>query len=141
MSPFQLAVLFRIGDVWLDDNLLHSAAILNAALFGGLVSLFIVRIPPSGKAALVISILPLIFLFLEFVPFPNHRVKLIPRAFLAFTLPCCLLYAIHARKRGTDKLYALAAVTGSCVLALPYIIFLIAAAMMFLEEVTSLLEG
>jgi hypothetical protein len=111
--------------------LLTGACGIVAAFFTG-------RAPMSGRVALGLLLLPTLSVASLGFDWPEQVRDPLAWGVFAFTVPICLTYSFHARRRAPDRRLALAGFAGAVLFSLPYIIMMPQIVFLFVRDVIGL---
>jgi hypothetical protein len=104
-------------------------------MLGIVAAFFTKRVPMSGRLALALLCLPVVSILLLAIEFGGDVREMVAAALFFFSVPVCLSYSIHARRRAPDRRAALAALAGSIIFSLGYLLMMPQLAFHFVREV------
>ncbi len=103
--------------------------------FCGIIACFFAgRAPTSGKGALALLGLPVVSVLLLGFEFGGVARELVASGIFGFSVPVCLAYAFHARRRAAERRLALAALAGSILFGVAWIIMMPQLVFLFLQQ-------
>ena len=97
---------------------------LVAALCGVVAACFTGRAPLSGKVSIALLIAPFLSVLSVGLDSEKKFIAVIAWTVFAFSVPVCLTYSFHARRRASDRSFALAGLAGAVLFMLPYLIMM-----------------
>jgi len=98
---------------------------LVAAVAGIITALFVGRAPMSGRAAVMLLCFPILSILLLALELGNDVVReSVAAALFGFSVPVCLAYSFHARRRAPNRRAALAGFAGSILFSLAYLLMM-----------------
>lgn len=107
---------------------------LVAAICGIIAACFVGRAPMSGKLALGLLLLPTLSVASLGFDFPEVIRDTVAWGMFALTVPICLVYSFHARRRAPDRRLALAGFAGAILFSLPYLLMMPQIAFFFIRD-------
>jgi hypothetical protein len=108
---------------------------LVAGLAGIVTAFFAGRAPMSGRAAMALPCFPVLRILLLGFEFGSDIREMVASALFGFSVPVCLAYSFHARRRALDRRAALAGLAGSIRFSLAYLLMMPQIAFHFVREV------
>jgi hypothetical protein len=116
------------------------ATLTLVPLIGGIcgitVALFVGRAPMSGRVSVALLCLPVLSILLLAADFGGDTRELVSWGLFGFSVPVCLAYSFHARRRASDRRAALAGFMGSILFSLIWLLTMPQFAFDFVREIT-----
>ncbi len=109
---------------------------LVAGLCGVTLACFASRAPMSGRLAVGLLCLPVLSILLLAADFGGDAREVVAFGLFGFSVPVCLAYSFHARRRAPDRRAALAGLAGSILFGLIYVLVMPQIAYEFVREIT-----